>query len=892
MLGPCQYFVDPSSDIARYQSLFPEGALMADNPDKLDLILHRLDIIRETLKSHETRLREVESGQGVAAQVEKKPLPLVDAPTYRSPLAASAAAEAARLIPDDVDKPLEQPEEPLEEEPTFPTMTAPTRPARHSEDDNKSPGLESLIGEDWLAKIGVVGLLIGVAFFLRYAVDQDWIGIGTQVALIYLLGLAATATTHFIARFKSDYRKWIAVLRAGGVATLYLTTFAATHQYDLLGPFASLTILSLISLYVGWIGVSENEKRLTGFAIVFAFLAPFFVGDGQSQTWPLMLYLGVINLMAGGVLLYKRWNDLALLVMIPTYLLCLLLGWENKYTLLLSLGLFHGLYFAFEQLLFREKFPKTEAKQQLFLFQGINGLLYFLSIVSLLLSGWEPAQPALYIALFIPAVLGYVSGALRQLPEMAWLSTGFVYLGLTLYFGETTTTYFFFLMGSFIFFLLATILFFPHRIQQVESDDPLQKLLGINVGAYLFFPGFLLLVGSSTVPPWPVLSLLALPNLVLALSAMRLNLGWPNYLTRILSFLLLFLVSGENAPHYLYSLLALFGLYHLLDIRNLWLRQGNHRFAGSSVLVLINHVFVALGLLQTLGQNSLPAVGILLTIIAGLNLSLLLLDFRLRWLQAEQRTGLVVVVIFHLLLAPFMLFGQLEIRNLLYALWFALSALTLQITGMRQGAKSLLRLGDLILLVSFLLLSILRTDSVLPALFGSVGSFRGLENPFLNAGFLIDIILASTMVARYQLGNKFAALSPFLWSQILIYAPLSLFFATLSAQLIGFLHSVEADRGTLHHALSALWLGLGTLSILLGILWRQVPLRLFGLVVYGLALLKILLADITYLDTLQKTFVFLLLGVLLITSSFAYRRFRNQLADFVREQEWENNAEG
>src|SRR5260221_6958944 len=45
-----------------------------------------------------------------------------------------------------------------------------------------SQDLEGTIGKLWLNRIGIVAILIGVAYFLKYAFDNGWIGPGGRVA--------------------------------------------------------------------------------------------------------------------------------------------------------------------------------------------------------------------------------------------------------------------------------------------------------------------------------------------------------------------------------------------------------------------------------------------------------------------------------------------------------------------------------------------------------------------------------------------------------------------------------------------------------------------------------------------------------------------------------------
>ena len=49
--------------------------------------------------------------------------------------------------------------------------------------------LEEIIGENWLQKIGVVMVLLGIIFFLKYSFDQCWISPAMQVGIGVFIGL-------------------------------------------------------------------------------------------------------------------------------------------------------------------------------------------------------------------------------------------------------------------------------------------------------------------------------------------------------------------------------------------------------------------------------------------------------------------------------------------------------------------------------------------------------------------------------------------------------------------------------------------------------------------------------------------------------------------------------
>ena len=48
---------------------------------------------------------------------------------------------------------------------------------------------EQILGGNWLARIGVLALIVGVGFFLKYAFDNNWIGPAARVILGVVAGL-------------------------------------------------------------------------------------------------------------------------------------------------------------------------------------------------------------------------------------------------------------------------------------------------------------------------------------------------------------------------------------------------------------------------------------------------------------------------------------------------------------------------------------------------------------------------------------------------------------------------------------------------------------------------------------------------------------------------------
>src|SRR5215471_16462338 len=115
------------------------------------------------------RIYMLEQRLGVAAQ--PPPRPAAAEPTI------STTTEPQRVIPRTA-----APAQPAA--PSFAGL-----PSLRSVDANQDTSLEKKIGQYWLNRIGIAAVLFGVAFFLKWAFDNNLIGPGGRVAIGMVVGI-------------------------------------------------------------------------------------------------------------------------------------------------------------------------------------------------------------------------------------------------------------------------------------------------------------------------------------------------------------------------------------------------------------------------------------------------------------------------------------------------------------------------------------------------------------------------------------------------------------------------------------------------------------------------------------------------------------------------------
>ncbi len=96
--------------------------------------------------------------------------------------------------------------------------------------------LEKFIGENLLSKIGITVLVLGISFFVKYAIDQNWINEAGRVIIGLIAGGILIGIAH---RIRNSYRSFSSVLMGGGLTVFYFTIAFAFHHYCVCSAFIS-----------------------------------------------------------------------------------------------------------------------------------------------------------------------------------------------------------------------------------------------------------------------------------------------------------------------------------------------------------------------------------------------------------------------------------------------------------------------------------------------------------------------------------------------------------------------------------------------------------------------------------------------------------------------------
>jgi uncharacterized membrane protein len=150
-----------------------------------------------------------------------------------------------------------------------------------------------------------------------------------------------------------------------------------------------------------------------------------------------------------------------------------------------------------------------------------------------------------------------------------------------------------------------------------------------------------------------------------------------------------------------------------------------------------------------------------------------------------------------------------------------------------------------------------------------------LDHPFLwnEATLALGALAAACFVIAWRLRGDSASSWLALGGSALAVYLLSISIVDLFQARVDDAASVAELRWQSQVALSVVWALLGGVTIAIGLARAFAPLRWFGLGLLALATVKVFLYDLASLDAIYRVMSFVVLGVLLLLSAYAYRRF-------------------
>jgi len=206
-----------------------------------------------------------------------------------------------------------------------PRVVKPLAPKKRVKKENwfkqwlqRNPDFEKFIGENLMNKVGIGIFVIGIALFLKLAIDRGYINDVGKV----IVGLVSGGMLMFFAhRLRIVYRAFSSVLIGGAITIFYFTFWMAYTEFGLIEQAPTFIILIVVTALTVALSILCDRKELAILSVLGGFATPFLASSGSGNYVVLFSYLTILNM---GMLVLsekKKWLVINVLTLLFTWAL-------------------------------------------------------------------------------------------------------------------------------------------------------------------------------------------------------------------------------------------------------------------------------------------------------------------------------------------------------------------------------------------------------------------------------------------------------------------------------------------------------------------------------------------------------------------------------------------
>jgi uncharacterized membrane protein len=681
--------------------------------------------------------------------------------------------------------------------------------------------IEKFIGENLINKIGILILIIGVGIGAKYSIENELISPLTRIILGYILG---TTLLGFGIKLKIKYENFSAVLVSGSIAIMYFLTFAAYDFYELIPQSIAFVLMLIFTIFTIIASLNYNRQVIAHIGFVGAYAVPFLLSDGSGNIQILFSYMTIINI---GILILsfkKNWKPLYFHSFFMTWIIYLIWYVDNDLTEKFNIAF--GFAFIFFIIFYIKFLAYKLLKQQKFSIEDVimvmlNSFIFY-GVGFGLLSNNQTYENYLGIYTLANAIIHFAISIVIYKKNLADKNIFFLIVGMVLIFITIAVPVQ--LDGNWITFAwisIATLLFWIGRTKKIPFYENTSYLL-------------ICLAGFSLVLDWED----------------DYQVGF-DYTTKIELFPILNIQFFTSV----FFLVALGIIYYFHKSKNYKENIPKNNLVSLFSIVLPCSLITIIYLMFALEISHYFNISYHNSYleIKGKNESFEtilnedLLNFKSIWLI---NYSLFFISILSLV-------NNYKIKNSVLASFTLVASV----------------LGVFIFLTNGLYeLSELRENYInqYNGKYYNIGFFNITIRyiSYLFVTFLIYVVY-KTIKQEFVKQNYKVLFNILLHTTILW---------ILSSELITILDLSDSDQ-SYKLGLSILWGIYSLMLVILGIWKNQKFIRIGGFIVFALTLLKLFFYDISDLNTIAKTIVFVSLGILLLISSFLYNKYKYLIQD-------------
>ncbi len=193
---------------------------------------------------------------------------------------------------------------------------APTPVPEKMTTDNSST--EFAFGAKILTGVGIIAVLLGVGFFLRYAFENNLISEGARVGMGVVFGIILIGVGAYL------YKKFAAYaqgLMGAGLGVLYISLYSAYSFYSIIDAATAFVLLIVVAALGIFLSIKYNSEALMGYSFFGAYIVPLLLLPFSSNPHATFMYLIVLAITASVLSFKKAYSWLSIGSFIATFLI-------------------------------------------------------------------------------------------------------------------------------------------------------------------------------------------------------------------------------------------------------------------------------------------------------------------------------------------------------------------------------------------------------------------------------------------------------------------------------------------------------------------------------------------------------------------------------------------
>lgn len=259
----------------------------------------------------------------------------------------------------------------------------------------------NFLKQNILAITGIFTLVLGIGYFVKYAIDKNWIDETARAGIGFAVGAVIMGTGHLL---RKNYTAFSSIITGGGIAVLYFTTTIAFREYHLFTQNTGFVITCFITLLSILLSYYYKSEVLIIFSLVGGFTAPLMISTGESNYLFLFTYLSVLNVGMLIIALIKDWKSIGWIAFFFTQIY--LFYWIFEKTQMISVYFYIISYLIFYVFALQDYIRKNSLASfdilmlVLINFSSIIGLVYIFNTLN-----YEPI-------IIFPIIFAIINGSL------------------------------------------------------------------------------------------------------------------------------------------------------------------------------------------------------------------------------------------------------------------------------------------------------------------------------------------------------------------------------------------------------------------------------------------------------------------------------------------------